>query len=238
MFRRLKWGKRNTIIGALALLVVGLALALGVSTLFLGGSTDDDSALGSEVDELVPIPTHQPTPSPTPVPPPPPSEAPPARLIIDKIGVDAPIATLSVDEDLIPEVPAEGQTVAWYDFSSKPQHGSNVVFSGHVTWDKAPAVFWELDSLEKGDLIRVKLEDEAEIQYRVTQVRAVEWDDPEAVELIWPTPDEMITIVTCGGTWIPDPNSSIGGNYTHRTVVRAEPVTELTAGGSLSGDSN
>ncbi len=232
MFRRLKWGRRNTIIGGLALLAVGIALALGVSTVFLGGSTDDDSALGSQVDELVPIPTHQPTPSPTPLPPSPtplPSEAPPARLIIDKIGVDAPIITLSVDENRIPEVPAEGQTVAWYNFSSKPQHGSNVVFSGHVTWDRVPAVFWELDTVERGDLIRVKLEDETEFQYRVTRVRAVEWDDPEGVELIWPTPDEMITIVTCGGTWIPDASNPIGGNYTHRTVVRAEPVTDAIA---------
>ena len=228
MFSRLKWRRRNIVFGGLAFIAVALALAVGVFTLFLGGSADDDSGLGSQVDELAPSPTQptpSPTPAPTPSPTPAPSEAPLVRLIIDKIGVDAPIITLSVDENLVPEVPDEGQTVAWYNFSSRPQHGSNVVFSGHVTWDKAPAVFWELDTVEQGDLIRVKLEDETEYQYRVTQVRAVEWDDPEGVELIWPTSDEMITIVTCGGTWIPDASNPIGGNYTHRTIVRAEPVT-------------
>jgi len=40
-----------------------------------------------------------------------------------------------------------------------------------------------------------------------------------------PTPNDVITLITCGGTWVPDRSMPLGGNYTHRLVVRAERVT-------------
>jgi hypothetical protein len=41
----------------------------------------------------------------------------------------------------------------------------------------------------------------------------------------------MITLITCGGVWTPDPNDPLGGNYDHRQFVRAE----LIAGGPEDG---
>jgi hypothetical protein len=39
----------------------------------------------------------------------------------------------------------------------------------------------------------------------------------------------MITIITCGGTWVPEYGNPIGGNYTDRQIVRAERVYQEPA---------
>ena len=53
----------------------------------------------------------------------------------------------------------------------------------------------------------------------------VDPDDPESVKLIYPTNTEMLTLVTCGGTFQRDPSARFGGEYTHRSIVQAKPVT-------------
>jgi len=158
-----------------------------------------------------------------------PEVAPPTRMIIEKMGVDAPIITLGVDANRWPEVPNDPYVVTWYDFSAKPGQGSNAVFSGHVDWtvngQPVTGVFWGLRELEEDDMVKLILEDGSELRYRVTDNVAVAYDDPQGLETMYPTPNDVITLMSCGGTWVPDPSSPLGGNYTHRVVVRAERVT-------------
>jgi sortase (surface protein transpeptidase) len=48
-----------------------------------------------------------------------------------------------------------------------------------------------------------------------------------------PTASDVITLITCGGSWERNPREPNGGNYTHRIVVRAElarPVAAAAAG--------
>lgn len=227
MFAKAKQLSKRKLVAGLMLLVAGALIAAAAFGFVRGGS---DAGVGLPQGDLRDlIPTQEPTPSPgsEPIPSPPPSESPPVRLVIDKIGVDAPVEIFSVDADGVPEVPWDPDTVAWYDFSAKPGHGSNVDFSGHVNWtvdgQVVLGVFWQLGELEEGDIIQVRVEDGTEYLYQVTANLAVEWDDPEAIDLLYPTPDEVITLSTCGGTWVPD-GSRLGGNYTHRMYVRGEPV--------------
>jgi LPXTG-site transpeptidase (sortase) family protein len=157
-----------------------------------------------------------------------PEVAAPMRMVIEKMGVDAPIITLGLDANRLPEVPNGPDTVAWYDFSAKPGQGSNAVFSGHVDWtvngQPVTAVFWGLGELEEGDVVKLLLEDGSELQYRVTDNVTIKYDDPDAVNVMDKTPTDVITLVSCGGTWVPDRSAPLGGNYTHRVVVRAERV--------------
>jgi LPXTG-site transpeptidase (sortase) family protein len=150
-------------------------------------------------------------------------------MVIEKMGVDARIVTLGLDANSRPEMPHDPDLVVWYDFSTKPGQGSNAVFSGHVDWtvngQPVTAVFWGLRELEEGDLVKLFLEDETELWYRVTQNLAIGYDDPDIVEVMYRTPNDVITLISCGGTWVPDPSTPFGGNYTHRVVVRAERVT-------------
>jgi sortase (surface protein transpeptidase) len=152
----------------------------------------------------------------------------PVRMVIEKIGVNAPIITLGLDAYRLPEVPYDPYVVVWYDFSAKPGQGGNAAFAGHVDWtvngQPVTGVFWGIKDLQQGDVVKILREDGSELQYSVTHVLAIDYGDPEGVKVMYPTPNDVITLVSCGGTWIPDPSMALGGDYTHRIVVRAELV--------------
>jgi hypothetical protein len=91
-------------------------------------------------------------------------------MVIDKIGVDAPVETFGLDAELAPVVPTgdnAADVVAWYDFSAKPGTGSNVVFGGHVTWF-GPAVFYDLPLLVAGDVVKLIGQDGTEVTYTIS----------------------------------------------------------------------
>ena len=149
----------------------------------------------------------------------------PLRMMIDRLGVDAPVGVYKLDADGVPEVPVAedaAEVVAWYDFSSKPGAGSNAVFAGHITWDRAPAVFANLNDLQAGDVIRLVSDDGREYTYEVFANFDVDPYDTESLKVMAPTETDTITLITCGGTWIPDASQQFGGDYTTRTIVQAK----------------
>ena len=113
---------------------------------------DDPGGVYDRPLNIVATPTPAPMPVEVAIPAAPPLRDIPYRLIIDKIGVNAPVGTYGLGADQIPDVPSNGQEVAWYDFSSQPGTGSNAVFAGHVTWS-GRGVFYHLDDLAAGDQV-------------------------------------------------------------------------------------
>jgi sortase (surface protein transpeptidase) len=212
-----RWRRSRLTLAAILLLASVVLLGAGLAGLFL---TSDTS-----VGEFVP-----PADDSTALPGAPHNDSPVARMIIEKIGVDAPVITLGLTPEGVPEVPSDPYEVAWYGWSSKPGWGSNAVFSGHVDWtvDGQPVigVFYYLRDLGLDDVIRVVLEDGTEYSYKVTANRAVPDDDPTGLEVMRPTANDVVTIITCGGTWIPDSSGPYYGHYTHRQVVQAELIEE------------
>jgi LPXTG-site transpeptidase (sortase) family protein len=156
------------------------------------------------------------------------------RLMIDSVGINAPIETFTLDEEGLPEVPAAGHVVAWYDFSAWPGRGSNAVFAGHLNWDRSPAVFENLKWVDVGDEIRLQLRD-INLSYIVTERTNVKTDDPASLKVMEPTAKDTITLITCGGTWVLDPSEAYGGTYSDRVVIRAELAGESAPGGLPSG---
>jgi len=173
------------------------------------------------------------TPTATPVPTQPPSSAPVVRMTIEKIGLDGPVVAMGLDEQHVPRVPDNPNDIVWYDFSTPPGWGSNAVFSGHVDWTvngvPVTGVFYDLRKVEVGDIIKVRLGDNTEYQYQVSANVALPYDDPKALEAMGATPTEMITIITCGGTWVPRYGDPLGGNYTHRQILQAKRIYEEPA---------
>jgi LPXTG-site transpeptidase (sortase) family protein len=107
--------------------------------------------------------------------------------------------------------------------------GSNAVFSGHVDWQTPegapiPGVFYRLRELKLGDAISVTLEDGRVLEYRVTGNIASSYDDPNLLRLMASTKKDVVTLITCGGSWVADGSEETGGNYSHRVLVRAELV--------------
>lgn len=163
----------------------------------------------------------------------------PVRISIPRIGIDAPVTAMGLDSRNYPEVPNSGSDVAWYTFSAPPGTGSNAVFSGHVDWFywgmPGEGVFYHVRELEIGDEILLELENHSQLRYAVTGNVAVAYDDPNVVEVMGSTTKDVITLITCGGTWLRDYSNPVGGNYSHRVVVRAERVLDLASGHADDG---
>ena len=133
----------------------GVAFAIGVGLLAFGTYNaffGDDGPPVSDAPVVDASDLRSPTPVATDVPVQPHAYAPchplgdePYQMIIDKLGVNAPVSAFGLDAQAVPEIPTgpdAASIVAWYKFTAKPGTGSNAVFAGHVTWYGA-AVFYQ-----------------------------------------------------------------------------------------------
>jgi LPXTG-site transpeptidase (sortase) family protein len=235
--------QRLLLVGGAALFVAGAVIfAIGLIGYFSEGDDGPTATVVTElpttltVDSIHAVP-HDPQPAVAePEPEPQPGLPAPLRLVIESIAVDAPIVELGMDSEGIPYVPLNGQDVAWYNFSSKPGAGSNAVLAGHINWERAPGVFSELADVQPGDTVRVLSDDGREYTYEVFANFAVDPLDPASLKVMDPTPEDTITLITCGGSWIPDPSERFGGNYTNRTIVQARLIASVLADTVASSD--
>jgi hypothetical protein len=147
---------------------------------------------------------------------------PPLAMRIDKVGIDAQIEYLQIDQGVM-QNPTGPWIVGWYEQTGGLGQFANLLFAGHVDyWNVGPAVFWDLKLLEPGDPIVVVGEDGLEFTYAVTwsQNYAVASLTAEAIgDIVGPTKRESVTLITCGGTF-----DYSTGEYDNRFVVRAERI--------------
>ena len=224
---RRRWLRRLPLFASgLLLTTAGLVVLAGVLIGALSGPAAPAVEEPQSAARLVAEPDHifdrysAPAPSPTPAPPiEPPLGKTPFQLIIPSIGVDATVNAFGLDPNFVPEVPRNGQEVAWYNWSSEPGTGSNAVLAGHVTWSGA-GVFYSLDQLSDGDQILLRSDDGIELSYTVEENFLVDPADPSALALMAPTNDDTITVITCGGTYAAT-GGPFGGEYSDRRIVRA-----------------
>jgi sortase A len=145
---------------------------------------------------------------------------PPARILLPKLGVDAPIVLLGVLPGGAMDAPSTPLDVAWYTFSAKPGQPGNVVMSGHVDFvNYGPAVFARLDEMRLGDEVAVQLENGAILKYLVQSVDEYVEAEAPVQQIVGPTPNEAITLITCSGSF--DARSR---TYDKRLVVRAARI--------------
>jgi LPXTG-site transpeptidase (sortase) family protein len=150
---------------------------------------------------------------------------PPDRIVIEQIGLDAPVKiaqsiNVSVEDQevtqfLVPEEFAAG----WHEGSAPLGVVGNTVISGHH--NAFDEVFKELVDLETGDRVTV-LSSAAEFNYVITNKMILsERNEPLEVRIengrwILPSDDERLTLVTC---WPKNSN-------THRLILVAVPVKD------------
>jgi LPXTG-site transpeptidase (sortase) family protein len=142
------------------------------------------------------------------------------RIVIEKIDVDAPVATFGLDAEGIPQVPFEPFLVAWYDFSAVPGSGGNAVFAGHYTWF-GDAVFRQLEDLAEGDRVILRNQDGSELIYEVTETLLTSPIGEQARRWMGHVDADVITLITCGGTFTETGDPIFGGEYDQRQIVRA-----------------
>lgn len=158
-------------------------------------------------------------------------------MVIEKIGVNAPVQTYGLDKNSVPIVPTGSDAagiVAWYDFSARPGTGSNAVFAGHVTWN-GRGVFYDLEDLKAGDIVRLKAADGTEVVYSVSAVFPVDPHDPDSLKVMHHTTTDVLTIITCSGKFSYNSDPVFGGEYDSRLIVRADLVSVTGPAQASSG---
>jgi sortase A len=151
-----------------------------------------------------------------------PAAAPPNRLVIPAIELDAtvvPIGWYVVEQggEYYSIWQVADYAVSWHKTSALPGHSGNVVLNGHH--NIKGEVFRYLVDLEVGDRVQVYVGEQI-YYYTVSQkmILKEKGESPdtrrENAKWIAPTQDERLTMVTC---W---PYT----NNTHRLVVVARPV--------------
>lgn len=141
---------------------------------------------------------------------------PPARIEIPAIGVQAPVVPLGVEPNGTLASPSNGSDVGWYVQSARPGQVGNMIVSGHVDWERRLAVFWRLRELRPGDRIVVAAQDGQRYQYTVAWTRQVDARTTALDDILGPTAERWLTLITCGGTF-----DAQTRDYTERVVVRA-----------------
>jgi LPXTG-site transpeptidase (sortase) family protein len=141
------------------------------------------------------------------------------RLIIDAIHLDTPVTQGGIVQDAAGNSVWETVpfiAVHYGDLTALLGKPGNAVISGHVVTLSEGNVFRLLYKLELDDQIQVWDQLDREHDYHVVDVKLV---PPSDVSVMEPTPDETLTLITCGGIF--DPRKR---EFSDRLIVTAKPL--------------
>jgi len=143
----------------------------------------------------------------------------PVTVSIPKLDVESELVELRIDEKGAMEVPEEGADAGWYALGPSPGALGPAVIAGHVTWDQAPAVFYELKTLALGDEVNVTRADGKTAVFSVEGVETYA-KDRFPTDTVFGTIDHAgLRLITCGGTY-----DSAANRYLDNVVVFASLV--------------
>jgi hypothetical protein len=143
----------------------------------------------------------------------------PERVVIDAANVDAGVETLEIIDGVMQQ-PTGPTLVTWYKETGRLGEPNNVVIAGHLNWWNVPeGVFFRLQDLQEGDRVEITGDDGRIYIFEVQWVRQESNLEPPAADVIGPTDEPSLTLITCGGEW----NADIA-EYAERTVARAVQV--------------
>jgi hypothetical protein len=145
-----------------------------------------------------------------------PRVAPPARISIPAIGVDARVIRLGLDRNGALEVPSRWGDAGWYVHSPRPGDPGPAVMAGHVDSTSGPAVFYRLGALRRGAVIRVARADGTTARFRVQRVERWPKAHFPTHRVYGDTRRPTLRLITCGGAF-----DGGTGHYTDNTIVFA-----------------
>ncbi len=137
-------------------------------------------------------------------------------LIIDKIGVSAPLESVKFDSEGNMATPSGPNVVAWYSQGAKIGSVGNVVISGHKDTEKGKAVFYRLSELNVGDVIMATNGAGKGYKYIVDSKNYYPADNFPSKEIFSNGAAARLNLVTCSGTY-----NRVTKQYDQRLVVSA-----------------
>lgn len=147
----------------------------------------------------------------------------PVGLQIEAIDLDASVEQQQIEDGVMLN-PSGPFVVAWYKETGRlGEARNNVVLAGHLDyWDVGPAIFYDLWKLEPGNKVRVIGKNGKAFLYKVEWVKEymiADLDTTAIQEIIGPTQNESLTLITCGGTF-----DYTTGEYESRVIARAARI--------------
>lgn len=146
----------------------------------------------------------------------------PARIIIPRITVAAPIEKVALTADGSMDVPKLPRNTGWFALGPRPGETGSAVIAGHVDWlNGATAVFASLHKVQPGDNITVIDDAGKALSFVVRESRT--YDATEDATDVFSSNDGKahLNLITCYGAW-----DKRAKQYTKRLVVFAERVQE------------
>ncbi|MGW0697857.1 class F sortase [Streptomyces sp. NPDC002867] len=127
--------------------------------------------------------------------------APPTRVRVSSLKVDAPIMDVGLDEKgWIAAPPAQEPNLAgWFQNGVAPGQRGTAVIVGHVDNQAGPAVFYGLGSVKPGDSVEVPRLDGRTAVFEVYGVEVFSKTDFPGVRVYGDTGSPELRVITCGG---------------------------------------
>jgi LPXTG-site transpeptidase (sortase) family protein len=144
--------------------------------------------------------------------------APPTRLVVPSINVNAAVEQVGMDSQGRMGVPSQAGNVAWFKLGATPGDVGNAVIAGHLDWTNGPAVFWYLGRVHKGDAISVVRADGSSVKFVADSTATVPYNESTDSLFTIDGPPSL-TLITCAGAW-----DRQRGTYLQRLVVHATLV--------------
>lgn len=127
--------------------------------------------------------------------------APPTRIRIPAIGVDAGMVDLDERPDGTIQVPSDWNTPGWYARGPAPGDAGPAVILGHLDSFTGPAIFWRLSSLHPGDTVQIERQDGSRLTFSVRRTATFAVDSFPTAEVYGPTSGPELRLITCGGDY-------------------------------------
>ncbi len=125
----------------------------------------------------------------------------PQRLSIPAIDVSSPLVTLGQAADGAMETPKDPKKAGWYEPGPSPGSDGPSVIAGHVTWNGAESVFFNLAKLKPGDTIDVTRKDGRTAVFTVNRVKVFKKDHFPTIEVYHNLDHPGLRLITCGGDY-------------------------------------
>lgn len=129
----------------------------------------------------------------------------PAHLIIPSINVDAPVESVNIQSNGDLGTPQKNQWegVGWYSNGVRPGQAGSAVIDGHLDRPGGyPAVFWDLNKVQVGEIIMVVDAQGKTLHFRVTRTASYPPLEAPLQEIFGDTGGTYLNLITCAGTWV------------------------------------
>lgn len=221
----------RTLVPVLALVLVGATGFVAAGAFAPNANNSSYTATSPYVarDGLNPTPTPRP---PTPTPVPAPVDLGPPRVLslpsayIPPVYIEQRHTVFQSGGEFF-DVPSNPSWIAWYyRFSTLGRGGQNTIFSAHINHVSiGNGPFRYLTSAAVGDTLSISTDNGTVLRFSVQSVRVIHLSNLDMDAIVYPSlPQnrERVTLISCGGTFVPYPGG--GGEYDSRVILVAERI--------------